>query len=230
MLEEIFRLFEGLIRNIEGRSGRTIRLWYYRKRLGRCGENVTIDVGVVFQNPKEIFIGDNVWIDRQTILLAGRLVPGLRKFIDKPNDDYAGKAGELVLDSGVHVAPFTLLQAHAGLSIGKNVTVASGAKIYTVSHHYRNLLNKSDTKRYSFSSMAPAENQFLILSPVVIGDNAAIGLNSVVLPGTTVREGAWIGVLTHVPPGQTEPNAVYSSVKKGGSSFNENIVSDDGML
>jgi acetyltransferase-like isoleucine patch superfamily enzyme len=213
MIEELLKLFEGLIRNIDGKTGEVLRYWYYSKRLGKCGEKVTIGVGVVFQNPKDIFLADNIWIDRYCILLAGEFKSAGRNYLHKVNQDYTELAGRLILARGVHIAPFALLQAHGGLTIGKNVTIASGAKVYTLSHHYKNLADPSDSKRYSFSSMAPAEDQFLISSAVVIKDNAAIGLNSVVLPGTTVQDGSWLGVLTHVQPGQTEVNAVYSSQK-----------------
>jgi acetyltransferase-like isoleucine patch superfamily enzyme len=213
MFLELLRIFEGLIRNIEGRTGQVVRYWYYRKRLGACGKNILIDIGVVFQNPKYIFLSDNIWLDRYAVLIAGKFNPAARKYIEKPNPVFAGSSGQLILGRGVHIAPFVLLQAHGGLSIGKNVTIASGAKIYTLSHHYKNLADPKDKKRYSFSSMADPEDQFLVSSPVVIGDNAAVGLNSVVLPGTTLQQGSWLGVLSHVHPGPTEADRIYSSEK-----------------
>ena len=213
MLHELSRIFEGFIRNVDGRTGQLLRYWYYKRRFGKCGKNVVIDIGVVFQNPKDILLADNIWIDRYAVLLAGKFKPGQRKFVEKANHHFVGTAGQLILDTGVHIAPFTLLQAHGGLSVGRNVTIASGAKVYTLSHHYKNVTQPHDEKRYSFSSMAEVENQFLICSPVVIKANAAVGLNSVILPGTTLNEGSWVGVLSHVQPGETTPNSVYTSGK-----------------
>jgi acetyltransferase-like isoleucine patch superfamily enzyme len=213
MLNELSRVFESFIRNIDGGAGRRLRRWYYSKRLGRCGSNVVIETGVFFQNPRSIFIGDNVWIDKYVLLISGPFVPGKRKYARKDNSNYTGAAGDLVVGNGVHLAPFSLVQAHGGVQIGNNVTIASGAKVYSLSHHHRNISDKSDTKRYSFSTMAPDEDQFLILSPVVIQNNCAVGLNAVVLPGTTIRSGSWLGVLSYVTPGDTEMNAVYQSVR-----------------
>jgi acetyltransferase-like isoleucine patch superfamily enzyme len=176
------------------------------------GKKVVIEPGVFFQNPTYIFVGNNVWIDRYAVLVAGPFSPNGRKFLVKENAAYKGKAGELLIADGCHIAPFTLLQAHAGLFIGKNVTIASGAKVYTLSHHYRNLNDPEDNKRYSFSSMAPVENQFLIAAPVVINDNAAVGLNSVVLPGTTISEHSWLGAQGYLQ-GETEPASIYFSEK-----------------
>jgi acetyltransferase-like isoleucine patch superfamily enzyme len=213
MVNELLKIFESCIRNIDGALGRRIRGWYYRRRLGRCGSNVVIEAGVFFQGPRHIFISDNVWIDRYAILISGPFTPSGRKFIHKPNTDYKAIPGDLTISKGVHIAPHTLLQAHGGLHIGTNVTVAAGSKIYTLSHHYKNLLDRDDKKRYSFSSMAAPEDQFLILSPVVIRDNAAVGLNAVVLPGTTIQEGTWLGVLAYVQPGATEKEAIYYAAK-----------------
>jgi len=211
MGDEFFNFIEFLIRNISGRLGRTIRYSYYRRRLGGCGKNVVIEQGVFFQSSKFIFLGDAVWVDKYSILIAGPFSPQGRKFHHKANENYKGEPGQMKIGNGVHIAPFVLLQAHAGLSIGNSVTVASGAKVYTLSHHYRNLNDLQDSKRYSFSSMAAKEDQFLIVSPVVIGDRTAVGLNSVVLPGTTISDGTWLGVLTHVDSKVTESNAVFTS-------------------
>ena len=32
----------------------------------------------------------------------------------------------------------------------------------------------------------------MILGPIFIGDHSAIGLNSVILPGTCIKQGSWI--------------------------------------
>jgi len=211
MIEELLKIFESMIRNLDGRIGRKIRQIYYKKRLGGCGKGVIIEPGVFFQNPRHIFLNDCIWIDRYAILIAGEFSPRGRKFLKKENPYFKGKEGRLIIDQGAHIAPHVILQAHGGLTIGKNVTVASGAKIYTSSHHYKNLADSSDTKRYSFSTMAEPDNQFLIISPVVIEDNSAVGLNSVVLPGTTIRNGSWLGVLAYMSPTPSEVESVYVS-------------------
>lgn len=212
MREEFLKFIESLIRSLDGKLGRWLRYRYYRRRLGSCGTHVVIEPGVFFQNPAFIFLGNHIWIDRYAVLVAGPFSPGERKFTQKNNPDFKGKTGELLISDGVHIAPFTLMQSHAGLFIGKNVTIASGAKVYTISHHYQNVNDSTDTKRYSFSSMAPVEDQFLIAAPVVIDDNAAVGLNSVVLPGTTLGKGSWLGVLGHLQ-GTTEPEKIYVTEK-----------------
>ncbi|MDI1323222.1 MAG: hypothetical protein PSV36_10765 [Algoriphagus sp.] len=211
MLEQLVLFYEGLIRNIGGGLGRKVRYQYYKKRLARCGENVNIEEGVYFENPKDIELSNNIWIDKQAILIAGAFNSVNRKYHQKGESIIPW--GKLLIDDGVHLAPQTVIQAHGGLRIGKNVTIAAGAKVYTLSHHYKNLEDVTDSKRYSFSSMAAREDQFMIVGNVIIGNNAAVGLNSVILPGTTVPEGTWIGVLSNPNNQPLTPNSVFSSLK-----------------
>ncbi len=199
---------------IPGSLGRKIRYFYWKRRLKRCGKNVIIDEGVLIQCPEWISIGDNVWIDKYCFLLAGkpRLDSSVRKFIIKKNIDFEYDWGELIIDDCVHIAPFSTIQAHGGVYIGKNTGIASGSRIYSLSHHYRNIGDENDKFEYKFTPMAPENEQFLISAPVVIKDNAAVGLNSVILPGTTINEGTWIGVCSYVA-GKTEPKSIYSAEK-----------------
>lgn len=211
MTEHLNKIFESLIRNISGTIGRKIRFLYYHNKLKSCGKNVVIDEGVFFENLKNISLGDNIWIDKHAILIGGAFKTEDRNFFEKGTKEI--EWGDLLISNGVHVAPFSLIQAHGGVKIGENVTIASGSKIYSLSHHYKNLNSPEDKKRYSFSTMANKEDQFLIVGNVIIEDNAAIGLNSVVLPGSKVPEGTWIGVQSVVNNTVLQSNSVYSSLK-----------------
>jgi len=197
---------------LPGSTGRRLRYYYWRGKFKRCGKNVFIDEGVIIQNPECISIGDNVWIDRYCLLICGKPDEkgSSRIFTIKENPDYKYDRGELVISDGVHIAPFCTIQAHGGVFIGRNVGIASGSRVYSLSHHYRNPNDKTDMFEYKFTPMAPKNEQSLISAPVVIKDNCAIGLNCVVLPGTTVEEGTWVGVSSYVS-GKTEERAVYSS-------------------
>lgn len=194
MLKAIIMLYESLIRNISGPIGRKLRERYYQNRFSSCGKNCIIEEGVFITNPDCISLGNNVWIDKNAILIGGVFHPEERKFDEKGPKiiDW----GKLIINDGCHIAPFSLIQAHGGVKIGKNVTIAAGSKIYSLSHHYRNLNDEKDKKRYSFSSTAPVEDQFLIVGNVTVGDNAAVGINSVILPGTEIPNGTWVGVLS----------------------------------
>ena len=166
---------------------------------------MTIDVGVQIVGAGHVSIGDNTWIDKYVILLAGPLREGRRKVHRRPNPHYQGQEGELVIGRNCHIAPYVLLQAHGGLWLGDDVGVAAGSKIYSLSHHHRNLEEPADTREYVFTPCGLEEDQALIASPVVVGSRAAVALDVCILPGSTVGRGSWVGakslVSGEVPPG-----------------------------
>lgn len=186
-----FEFIEGLIRNVNGILGKKIRYYYYKSRLGKCGEKVIIDCGVYLESPENIELGANVWIDKNVILLAGK-PSGTRKIFYKNIEPNNVNIGKIKIGENVHVAPNVVIQGHGGVQIGANSGVASGTKIYSFSHHYRDL-NLKSTEQYFFTPMVEHEKQALVLSPVLIGFGTAIGLNCVVLPGTTIKDYSWVG-------------------------------------
>ncbi len=191
LLKSFYELISFPIFYLPGPLGYKLRYNYYRKKMKYLGENVKIDVGVSIINPEYISIGSNTWIDKHVILLAGKPIVGERKIYRKTNNDYTGEEGELIIANDIHIAPFTIISGMGGTYIGGGV--AAGSKIYSLSHHYRNLLDLSDNYDYNFSSMSPQKEQALISGPVVLESNSAIGLNSVLLPGVTIGKNSWIG-------------------------------------
>ncbi len=190
--------YELLVVFAPGRGGNLLRNRHYRKRLGSLGRDVIIDVGVQFVNPEHIHIGDNCWIDKYALLLAGPPHAGRRKIARLPNPAFCYAEGELFIGRNCHIASHTVVNAHGGVSIGENTTVAAGAKVVSLSHHHCNIEDEGDVFPYRFGSRAPEEEQALISSPIVIGDNAALATNSVMVPGSSIGEGAWVGALSLV--------------------------------
>jgi acetyltransferase-like isoleucine patch superfamily enzyme len=187
----IFEFIEGRLRNKNGLIGKKLRYFYYKKRLGACGKNVFIDSGVFIESPKDIFIGNNVWVDKNVILLAGR--PNQKRNIYYKNiEEEDLSLGQIIIGDNVHIAPNVVVQGHGRVEIGSNTGIASGSKIYSFSHHYRDL-NSNKKNNYFFSPMVGNEHQSLVLSPVKIGFGCAIGLNCVILPGCTINDYSWIG-------------------------------------
>lgn len=192
MIKRIFHeSIEGFLRHRNGLIGKKLRYFYYRKRLAACGKNLFIDSGVFIESPKDVFLGDNIWIDKNVILLAGR--PNPKRNISYKNiskDDI--EIGKIRIGDNVHIAPNVVIQGHGSVTIGANTGVASGSKIYSFSHHYQGL-DKNKSQPYFFTPMVKNEEQALILAPVKIGYGCAIGLNSILLPGTIVQDYSWIG-------------------------------------
>jgi galactoside O-acetyltransferase len=98
----------------------------------------------------------------------------------------------------VHISSFCHVNIGGGeMIIGDFAALASGAKV---------LGGSNTTAGRSMSAAAPAEMQVVERSRTVIEPYAFLGVNSVVLPGLTVGEGAIVGagavVTADVPPGE----------------------------
>lgn len=198
------------VQYVPGTIGSKLRGLVWHFFLGSLGKRVKIDVGVQFVNPRSIFIGDDTWIDKYAVLIAGSPHEGRRIISRKSNPEYYAKEGELHIGSRCHIAPHCLVQGHGGVWIGNELTIAAGSRIYSMSHHYRPL-DRPQTKFYRFSTYAKEEDQALIISPVVIKNGAGVGLNSVVLPGSVIGENSWIGANSLVQ-GLIPCNCVASGV------------------
>lgn len=185
-------LVEWLIVDIPGPLGRRVRRLYWRQRLAHMGRDVQIDVGVQISRPEYVSIKDNVWIDNYVVILGGPPSLGEGPFRRRDNPDFMHAEGEIHIGSNVHIANYVVVQGHGGVVIGDNVGVASGSMIYSLSHHHSNLVDRSDPKKYKFTPMADRKDQSLISAAVVVGNDCAIGLKTVLLPGVSVGDGSWV--------------------------------------
>lgn len=177
----LYNLIESLIRGISGPLGRKLRYWYWSKRFKKCGKNVIIDEGVIIQGPEWISVGDNVWIDKYCILMAGPV--NLEKLIVKNRqiNDFKGAIGELIIGSEVHIGIFNIIQAHGGVYIGNKVTTSAGVKIYSLSNY---VCDENDPGIITYANcMVKNDPVIYILSPIEIEDGVWIGLNSIILGG-----------------------------------------------
>ena len=194
-----FGFVETIIRNLTGPIGDCLRYYYWRCRMRHVGSSVTFGVGLRIANPQFISIGDNTHIDDGVTLLAGPPNASRTYHSRRANHGIPVEEGVLAIGCGSHVCSDALLQAHGGMNVGNYVGVASGARLYSLSHHYRDISGRAPTTvMFKFSNRSPEGEQALISSPVVLQDNSAVGTNSVVLPGVTIGAGAWVGALSLV--------------------------------
>lgn len=167
-------LVELLVRNYpRGAAGFFLRGAYFKAKLGHMGKNVLIDLGVIIWNPQNVGIGDYSHIDTNVKIEA---------------------SDSISIGSYVHIASNVLLQGRGTLSIGDYADVAAGSLIYSGVNHYTD----GTDRFYEMSSCAPANRQFVKTAPVRIEKQAFIGLNSVIMPGVIVGEGAIVGACSFV--------------------------------
>lgn len=202
-----FGLTRSFVTYCPGLLGNSLRYRYYKRKLKYLGKGAVIDFGVHIIEPSKISIGENTHIDRCVTLGAGTICEGNRCIYYKANPKFRHNRGEIHIGRNTHIAPYVYMVGAGGIDIGDCSGVASGARIFSVSNHYHNLSDPNDKKFYSFTNRVPDEDQSIIVGPVVMEKNTGVGLNSVVLPGSTIGENSWVGALSCVI-GMIPPNVI----------------------
>ncbi|MEZ4938243.1 MAG: hypothetical protein R2799_11685 [Crocinitomicaceae bacterium] len=178
----IHAIIEGMIRNIGGGLGVRLRSAYYRNKFASCGKELRIDVGVIIEGAKFIHLGDQIWIDKNCILMAGEVqLPDSNQKVF-PNNLYSKNEGELHIGSQSHLAPNTIIQAYGGVEIGSNFTASADCKIYSLSN---------DPKKCKLGTYGSQDIHY-VKSNIVIGKNVWLGLNTIVLGGT-IEDDVFVG-------------------------------------
>jgi len=178
-------LMDWVLRDFPGGLGQRLRYAYWRKRLGRCGRNVRIEEGVIFHNPANIEIGDNVWIFAHSVLTAPFSDPAAKRSGGK--NEPPRKL--LTIGDEVQVGLFSILNGTGGLEIGNCVTLSARVTIYSATHLPRDPDNPG--QRVGANGMVKSRPVFSREEPVVIGAGAWLGLG-VNLICASVGENAFV--------------------------------------
>jgi acetyltransferase-like isoleucine patch superfamily enzyme len=173
IIKSCFRsLIEYSIKHLSSTLGRKIRYKYYKNKFAHCGKNVRIDEGVIIEGAENMHIGDNVWIDKNVILIAGKTdVP--EKFITNKSS-FEKNEGCLYIGDNSHLGISTIIQAHGIVRIENHFTSSAGCKIYSLSN---------DVQKCHKGTHG-SDDIYYIKSAITIESNVWLGLNSVVLNGT----------------------------------------------
>ncbi|MHC4397393.1 MAG: acyltransferase [Planctomycetota bacterium] len=140
----------------------------------------------MIHNPENISIGDNVWIDKFSVLIAGAVDLNKSPCKTRQNRYFQRELGELVIGNCVHIGLFNVLQAHGGLSIGNNVTTSAGVKMYSLS----NFPYDEDNRQVVTFANCMVQDQSrvpYVVSPIVVDDGVWIALDALVLGGKIGR-------------------------------------------
>ena len=177
-----FGLVESLIRNISGPLGLLLRRIYYKIRLKKCGRNLKVSIGVEIVNPQQVEIGDNVWLDDYSLIIAGNYkLSGNKKEMYIKNDNFKLNQGDVKIGSYIHIAPYCILNGFgAGIHIKDDTTLAAGVKVYSASNTYK---DKSSDKAKKISMSPKSKNYSVVYykKPVVIGERSFVSLNAVII-------------------------------------------------
>ena len=160
---------------------------YTVKELNRIGinfgKNVCISNTIIFDNPQNIFIGDNTRIDSHCLLIAG-------------------KKSKLVVGKNVHISAGCYFYGSSGnITIKDYSTISGRCTIYTANDDY--------TEGYMTNPQNINTN--VTTGNIQILKNVIIGCNSVILPGVTLREGTSAGSFSLIKK-STKPFEVIAGI------------------
>ena len=190
-------LLADALRHISGSLGVHLRRVFYQRYLYECGKRVVIDTGVSLIGLEWISLGDDVWIDKNVVIIAGP-TPTDQQVEPPSNIMSIPEAGRVRIGSKSHIGIGTVIQGHGGTTIAERFTSSPYCLIYSQSNDYR---------KCRHGTMWDGDKDvFYIRHPVCIDRNVWLGAHVSVFGHT-------IGPDTFVRPGSLvmsdiEPNTV----------------------
>ena len=158
-------------------------LYFDKRDLKHCGNNVIIGKAVRIRKPQEVVIGDNVIIDDFNYIPCG-----------------------MDIGSYTHIsASCTFVGGQGFVKIGSFVDFAPGCKIVTSSNDYKGGGLVGPCIPVEFAGET-------ITSPILIEDFVLLGCNTVVLPGSVMPEGMSTGAFTLVNGINYKPWYLYVGI------------------
>lgn len=134
--------------------------------------------GVVLEPGVLVFHPETIRIGASVYVGHGTMLKGYYK-------------GSMTIGDGTWIGQMCFFHSAGSITIGQNVGIGPGVKILTSAHR----LDELDK---------PILHATLDFAPVVVDDDADIGVNAVILPGVTIGRGAQVGagavVTESVPP------------------------------
>lgn len=197
-----------IVNYLPGAIGYVLRYRFWKARLRQLGDRVTIEPGVYFQRPEFIEIGDNCWIDRGVMILAGPDNSNREKIL-RENPLFPGQPGVVHIGKNVHIGPNSIISGiAAGVHISDDCGLSAGARVYAFSHHYRS--RQDPSKKVHFGPRKAAETQCLVEGSIFLGENTGVALNAVILPGTALLPDSFVSVNSVVIGGVFPENSILA--------------------
>lgn len=179
----VFRLVNGA-RGLPAYGGMYFRALYYRRKLGYVGSNVFIDQNVFFAFPKDVFLSDFSYVDKNVMIMSKTARVGRR----------------------VHIAPRVFVSGGGDFEIEDYACIATNSNIITSTEVLK------DGARCS-GPMVTAEQRNVFRGKVLIKKDAFVGANVTILPGVTMGQGSVAAAGTTIAR-STEPWGIYLGPKK----------------
>lgn len=160
------------------------------------GNDVLISDKSTIYGAENIEIGNNVRIDDFTVISAGK--------------------GGVKIGNHVHIAFQVSIVGSGRIELGDFSGVSTKVSIFSSSDDY--------TGRRMTNPTVPDKFRFVKCMPVMIGKHVVIGANSVILPGSVLKEGVSIGALSQVSSSLDEWSVYLGNPVKKVMKRSKNIL------
>lgn len=172
-----------------GKAGFSLRRQYYKKRMKSLGKNFIVDIGVNIEGCKFIEIGNNVRIDRDSIIVTDEIKLNDNNY-SVENSKFSEKRGTLIIEDEVRINARSSIYGYGGVRIEKYSVLSESTKIFSLTH-IPNDINDPKKQIYIKHSDNYKDTPSLD-SPVVIGENSFVGVNCVFFPGTFIGKNSFV--------------------------------------
>ncbi len=160
-------------------------LW--RLQLGRCGRHLSVDVGTRIRNPSRVWLGDDCWLKERVILdgrsereagivIGDRVVVRTGAYIDAYD-----KEGFVRIGNRAGIGQYVYIGGNGGVTIGDDVMISGHTYIVAARRYFDRAMD------------VPYREQGESRRGVVIGRNAWIAANCVILDGVSIGADTVIG-------------------------------------
>ncbi len=151
----------------------------------KFGDSVFIANDVIFHNPQNITIGNNVRIDTQCVIIAG-------------------KNHKITIGNNIHISAGCYFYGNSGDIVLEDCTCTSGrCTLYTANDDY--------TDGYMANSVIADELKKVKTGNIIIKKHALVGCNTVILPGVVLEYATSVGSHSLVKH-NTEPFDIIGGV------------------
>jgi acetyltransferase-like isoleucine patch superfamily enzyme len=182
-------LFAALIVYLPGEAGILLRRWYYAKRLGRCGRNLTVMPGVHLGGVRYIEIGDDVTIRENVVMHAGAPVGGDEREYVQIGSYRGRRRGVIVVKDHARIAFGAVVLGYGGVVIGEKCGVGPYSILLSETFHHK---GRDAGRVYKYSQGALPQELCVLQGSIDMHDGAGIASNVVVLPGATIGRDSWV--------------------------------------
>ena len=172
-----------------GGIGFSLRRSYYKKKMMSLGKNFIVDTGVNIEGCKFIKIGDNVRIDRDSIIATDNTKINENNYYIE-NSKFSDARGILIIEDELRINARSSIYGYGGVKIGKLSVLSESTKIFS-STHIPNDINDPSKKIYIKHS-DQYKNTPSLDSPVVISENTFVGVNCVFFPGSFIGKDSFV--------------------------------------